>query len=75
MIAAVVVTFLDVAKIRNNELLIINLKTAFHQMSVLEDEYLFRHEDRAKVQWDSKVKYINNLLDDSGNIPCSSEAV
>ena len=56
-------TFQQVKNAYENELLITDIDNTFHEISVLRDEYLLRHEERAKIQWYTKTERVKILLE------------
>ena len=66
MILAVMWTFHETKNAHRDDLLIIEIGKAFQQMSVLQDEYLLRQEERAEIQWRTKTEHIKKLLEQAG---------
>ncbi len=62
MILLALFAFQHAQNARRDELLIMEMDRALNQISVLQDEYLLRHEERAKTQWEAKIENVKMLL-------------
>jgi len=66
LLLSLVWAFRETVKANNNESFVINMQRLAYQSAELRDEYLFRHEERARSQWTAKTEQFKQLLAAAG---------
>ncbi|MHB8910297.1 MAG: sensor histidine kinase [Syntrophales bacterium] len=61
-VLALVWAFRETITANENESLVANMQSIAYQRTELRDEYLFRHEERAKGQWTEKTEQFKQMI-------------